>query len=156
MNQQTLRALMLDRELGELTPEAALLLNAYLSEHPEWKSESRETTDLLRLASESTRRFPERGHAASAPASSWNRASTRLLAMAAGVVLFAGLAITFAYRVGREHAIAAERPASPSSSPQLASTSPQTALPWARYQLQPTHDGYTVVPLLNSNPIQKP
>ena len=156
MNQETLRNLVLDRELGELSPEASLLLDAYLAEHPEWKSESRQTADLLLLASESTRRFPERGHAVSAPASSWHGASTRLMALAAAVVLFAGLSVVTAYRVGRDHGIATERPASPSPAPRIASSSPRGSLPWARYELQPTHRGYTVVPLANSNPMKNP
>jgi hypothetical protein len=156
MNQETLRALVLDRELGELSPEASLLLDAYLSEHPEWENESRRTADLLRLASESTRRFPERGHAVPSPASSWHGVSTRLVAMAAAVVLFAGLAIVTAYQTGRGHAIAAEHPANPSPAPRLASSSPRDSMPWARYELQPTHRGYTVVPLAHSNPMKQP
>lgn len=35
MNRKTLEALVIDRELGELSEEAAELLDAYLAEHPE-------------------------------------------------------------------------------------------------------------------------
>ena len=156
MNQQTLRALLLDRELGELSPEASILLDAYLAEHPEWENESRDTAELLRLATATTRRFPERGHAGSSPVSFRPWTSHRILAVAASVVLFAGLSIVTAYQIGRGQSTAAETPATPSPSPQIAVSSARTSLPWARYELQPTHRGYTVVPLANSNPIEKP
>lgn len=156
MNQEILRALMIDRELGELSPEASLLLDAYLSEHPEWESESRKSVELLRLASETTRRFPDRGHAISPAVSSRHGNSNRILALAAALVFLAGLAIVTAYKFGRGQSIAAETPAAPSPSPQIASSSARTSLPWARYELQPTHRGYTVVPLANSNRIENP
>lgn len=156
MNQQSLRALLLDRELGELSPEASLLLETYLSEHPEWENESRDTVELLRLASETIRRFPERGHAVSSPVSLRHGSSNRILALAAAIVLFAGFALFTAYRIGRGQSIAAESPATSTPPPRLAAFSARTSMPWARYELQPTHRGYTVVPLANSNSNQNP
>ena len=156
MNQETLRALVLDRELGELSPEASLLLDAYLSEHPEWENESRETAELLRLASATTRRFPERGHALPTPVSFWHGTSNRVLAMAAAVVLFAGLSLFTAYQMGRGQSLTAKSSPTSSPPPQLAASSARDSMPWARYELQPTHRGYTVVPLANSNPMKNP
>lgn len=153
MNQELLRALILDRELGELTPEAALLLAAYLAEHPEWADESLQTVEILRLASATTRAFPEHGHAIT-EVSSRGMPTLRILAMAAAILVFAGLALFSAHHLGREQAIATAAPIT--STPQLVESNPRTSLPWARYELRQTHHGYTAVPLTNSNPMLNP
>lgn len=58
MKTETLQALLLDRELGELSPEVAELLEAYLAEHPAALGESEAAVHTVNTMRETVRRFP--------------------------------------------------------------------------------------------------
>ena len=59
MKSEVLRALLVDRELGELSPDAKELLDAYLEAVPSTRAELDTATRTLSVASEAVRRFPE-------------------------------------------------------------------------------------------------
>lgn len=59
MRAETLRALLMDRELGELSPEARELLEAYLSLEPGAQSEAGAVARAVNLARETVCRFPD-------------------------------------------------------------------------------------------------
>jgi hypothetical protein len=59
MTPETLRALLMDRELGELSPDIAALLDAYLAASPEARVESEATARTINTTRETVRRFPE-------------------------------------------------------------------------------------------------
>lgn len=168
MNRETIHALVIDRELGELSPESARLLDAYLEEHPEWDHENALTRRTLRLARETVLIYPERGPAAMATgdASRWPVVRWPSLAAAAALVMVAGLGALLGFTwarhsPGKSAALAdvAGSPRAPQGSGTVLDPTapPETvALPWARYEVRPTDRGYTVFPLASSNPIQKP
>ena len=58
MKTETLRALLVDRELGELPPEVKELLDAYIEVVPATRSEVEATTRTLSTARETVRRYP--------------------------------------------------------------------------------------------------
>ena len=59
MKPESLQALLIDHELGELTPEAAELLTAWLAEHPETASSVSSIQRMLATASHVVNRHPE-------------------------------------------------------------------------------------------------
>lgn len=59
MKSETLRALLVDNELGELAPDTKELLEAYLAAVPAARAESESTRQTLSIAREATRAFPE-------------------------------------------------------------------------------------------------
>jgi anti-sigma factor RsiW len=59
MKSEILRSLLVDRELGELTPDVVELLEAYLTAVPEAQSEVNAITRTVETARETVRRFPE-------------------------------------------------------------------------------------------------
>jgi hypothetical protein len=59
MKSETLRSLLIDKELGELAPEAVELLDAYLVAVPEVKSQADLVARTIHTARKTVRRFPE-------------------------------------------------------------------------------------------------
>ena len=59
MKSETLRSLLVDKELGELTPDVVELLDAYLTAVPEAQAEADAMTRTVETARETVRRFPE-------------------------------------------------------------------------------------------------
>jgi anti-sigma factor RsiW len=59
MKPEVLRALLVDRELGELSPDVKELLDAYLEAVPSARAEVDATTRNLSIARETVRRFPD-------------------------------------------------------------------------------------------------
>jgi hypothetical protein len=59
MKLETLRSLLIDKELGELAPEAVELLDAYLAAVPEARSQADTVTHTIHTTRETVRRFPE-------------------------------------------------------------------------------------------------
>ena len=59
MKTETLRSLLVDRELGELAPDVAELLDAYLANMPEARAEADTMARTVHTARETVRRFPE-------------------------------------------------------------------------------------------------
>ncbi len=93
MNPETLEALVVDRELGELSPEAVDLLDAYLRLSPEARARAGAMAATVGVARTTVRRFPG---LAPVPRPGWTpwlaRAAAALLMLGAGILIrqFAG------------------------------------------------------------------
>jgi len=59
MKPETLRAMLVDRELGELAPDVAELLDAYLDAVPAARAEADAMARTVGTARETVRRFPD-------------------------------------------------------------------------------------------------
>ena len=59
MNPETLRALLVDRQLGELTPDVAGLLDAYLEAVPSARAEADAVARTVSTTRETVCRFPD-------------------------------------------------------------------------------------------------
>ena len=104
MNPETLRALLIDRQLGELPPEIAGLLDAYLEAVPMARAEADSVAQTLNTTRETIRRCPDLAPAAETEANVipiflW-------LARAAAVIVIASAAGWFGYRAGHAGKIA--------------------------------------------------
>ena len=104
MNPETLRGLLVDRELGELAPDIAELLSAYLEAVPAARSEANVMARTVSTTRETVRRFPNLAPTAESeaesrviPMISW---LTPWLARAAAMVAVAGLAAWIGYHAG--------------------------------------------------------
>jgi hypothetical protein len=104
MKPEVLRALLVDRELGELSPDVRELLDAYLEAVPSARAEVDATTRTLSAARETVRRFPDLAPASETemepnvvPMIPW---LVPWLARAAALVAVAGLSIWIGYRAG--------------------------------------------------------
>jgi hypothetical protein len=139
MKLESLHALLIDRELGELSPEALELLEAWLAEHPETSGPATSIRRTLETASATVRRFPQ----LSKPETNivaFESLRSRLvpLALAASIFILLGGTAWFAYRAGdasARKAVQIERPTPPS-----ANTVKQGG-PWARYALASAPNG---------------
>ncbi|HUJ11594.1 MAG TPA: hypothetical protein VL171_16395 [Verrucomicrobiae bacterium] len=104
MKPEILKSLLVDRELGELTPEVVELLNAYLDHVPEARAEAQATARTVETARETIRRFPELAvtpattpSSRSEPIRSWFVPS---LAYAAAAMAVAAVAGWIGFRTG--------------------------------------------------------
>lgn len=161
MKPESLNALVLDRELGELSPEAAELLDHYLAEQPESAAAARSLRGTVAATRAAVRRFPElaRPEADSAP-DRLGLAAVRLpsgprfnwtpLALAASVMILLGGAAWLGFRAGEDSAQRAEKPVKPP--PALHTRTVQTAGPWTRYALATDPRGGLTVVRRNLNP----
>lgn len=104
MKIETLQALLVDRELGELPPEVTELLDAYLELTPAARQEREAMSSTVRAAREAVLRFPELARGTEAqpaprvvPLARW---LAPWLARAAVVAALAGLSAWVGYRAG--------------------------------------------------------
>ena len=102
MKTESLQALLTDRELGELEPEVADLLDAHLASSPEARREAEAVARTIASVRDAFRSKP--GLAAVRPGpvlrTLLGRPWPRLLAQAAGLVLLLGFGAALGYRAG--------------------------------------------------------
>jgi hypothetical protein len=104
MKSETLRSLLVDRELGELAPDVVELLDTYLAFVPEARAEAETMARTVQTARETVRRFPDL--AATAPMTATSRVEAirpwfaPSLAYAATLVAVAGIAMWLGFRAG--------------------------------------------------------
>jgi ferric-dicitrate binding protein FerR (iron transport regulator) len=147
MNPESLHALLIDRELGELPSEAAELLEAWLAEHPESAAAVPSVRQTLETASAAVRRFPELARPEpSVVAFPAARFQWLPLALAASVMILIGGAAWLGFHAGQA-----------STQQAVVETDHETALaprantfknsgPWARYAfVSNPRGGLTVV-----------
>ena len=147
MRPESLQALLIDRELGELPSEATELLDAWLAEHPESSAAVPSILRTLDTASAAVRRFPELArpepNVITFPAARFRWVP---LALAASIMLLLGGATWLGFRAGQvttQQAVAGTgRETAIASTPNTARNSG----PWARYALvSDPRGGLTVV-----------
>ncbi len=104
MKPETLNALLVDRELGELPSDVTELLDAYLELAPPARREADAMAWTVRTTREAVRRFPElaQGTEAHSPANVLPMVSwlAPWLARAAALAAVAGLGAWLGYRAG--------------------------------------------------------
>jgi hypothetical protein len=136
MNSTSLLALIVDQHAGELAPEAAELLEAYLAQSPTARAEAERIRSALALTEQTVLRHPELARAeatevrdehacfrARRPAPSW-------LARAASIAVLAAL-------TGIGGFVAGQRSAHPPVAAPVAANverPPREDSPWARYR----------------------
>ena len=147
MKSESIEALLIDRELGELSPEAVELLEAWLSEHSEFFAEVSAVRDTLEVTRAAVRRFPDLARP-DTEVGAFARPRFRLvpLAWAAAVVIMLGSSGWLGFRAGHESALrsAGVQPQVPAAAA-VAKAANNTG-PWARYALaSDPRGGLTVV-----------
>lgn len=147
MEPESLQALLIDRELGELSPEAAELLDAWLASHPESAASIPPLRDALQTARAAVRQYPELAQPEPAilalPA---RRFRLVPLALAASVALMLGGAAWLGFHAGQLSTTQALAAASRAPAAVPAADSPVPGGPWARYALaSDPRGGLTVV-----------
>ena len=149
MKIESLHALVIDHHLGELSPEAAEMLEHFLDLHPESRAEAERIRESLAITATTVQRHPELAFVTASPTSVakprtvvlWQRPA-RAAAVAA-LALITGVGGFMAGRTSTHSSM-------PSADPVVAETQPPAARPpspWARYRLvaNSTHGGLTVV-----------
>jgi hypothetical protein len=150
MNTESLHALTIDRHFGELSREAAELLDHYLAQNPDARSESERILQSVAVTGEAMALHPELARvgpvAVASPASTVRVAINPWLMRAAAFVLLTGTAAAMGFVAGRT-----------GTAPQVnapvivaASQNPSSSAnhgPWARYRVSydPTGSGMQVV-----------
>jgi len=132
MKTESLQALLIDRQLGELPTETLELLEAWLAEHPESMHEALQAEEAVHWTRAAVRCFPELARPDREPGvlqfrSHWSRWMP--LAIAASVAALVGGAAWFGYRSGEQSGL---RQAHPALAP-VARQQVGEAGPWARY-----------------------
>ncbi|MBE2285325.1 MAG: hypothetical protein IAE77_17830 [Prosthecobacter sp.] len=147
MKTSSLHALVIDRHLGELTPEAAELLDLHLASNAEARAEVERILASLSAMHDAVLRHPELAHVPPALVEKGVASSPRRffvtpwLVRAAAVALLALVTGVMGYHVGQsESRTSAGTVETPVSSPRKAS-------PWARYRMSfdPAGEGMQVV-----------
>jgi len=129
MNAETLESLVVDRELGELSPEAVELLDAYLRIDPAARADAALVAEAVRLARTALHSFPGLVAAPrSVPLRTFRWRPGLARAAAAVLLLGAGLGVgRWTGRAGR---------AAPGGAPASARAAGRDpSVPWARYQV---------------------
>ncbi len=126
MKPESLHALLIDRHFGELSPEAAELLEHHLATHATARAEAERLLDTLSTAQAAVLQHPELARVpATTPTRHTPRARwTQWLARAAALVALVGLAGTGGYLAGRGN-----------PPPPVAASTPRTGSPWAKYRM---------------------
>ncbi len=141
MKPESLHALIIDRYLGELSPEAAELLEHHLANHADARAETNRIMEALQTTQETVMRHPELARVPAitpiAPKILKRSAKMPWLARAAALAL---LACAGGFFAGRSN--------SPTSvlSGEI-SVEPRRESPWAKYRMDfnPAGDGMQVV-----------
>lgn len=136
MKPESLQALLVDCELGELSPEGAELLEAWLAEHPEAAGATPSIRRTCATAGAAMRRFPELVQPESRAVPLYPfRFRLAPLALAASLLVLLGGTAWLGFRAGRAsvpEVVAANHRLVGNALP----THPVRADgPWARYQL---------------------
>jgi hypothetical protein len=147
MKPETLNAWLMDRELGELSPEAAELLEAYLVAVPAARSEADAVARTVCTARETVRRFPELAPVIES-ASAFRVGPIRFLfnpwmARAAALIAVASLCTWLGYRAGISETPANKRIiAGTARPPHVAARVAETPFDglWTQYQVG--YDGH--------------
>lgn len=100
MKPETLTALLMDRELGELSPESVELLDAYLALSPAAQSEAKAVARTVSTARETIHAFPGLTPVAEGKALSFPTIFKPWLARAAALIAFSGTCAVLGYRAG--------------------------------------------------------
>lgn len=138
MKPESLHALLIDRHFGELSPEAAELLEHHLASHAPARAEAERllatlvTTQAAVMQHPELARVPTPASPRPLPRPNWSH----WLARAAAVVALAGIAGMGGYLAGRGS------PPAP-----LAAATPRAGSPWAKYRMSfdPAGTGIQVV-----------
>ena len=146
MKPESLHALIIDRHFGELSPEAAELLEHHLAVNAAARVEAERILQSLEFTRDAVLKHPELGRVPAEEAPSLPRvmkAPLKLtsLARAAVVALLAALTGITGFVAGRSESRAiSEKSAAPAQSPRKES-------PWARYRMHfdPAGEGIKVV-----------
>jgi len=162
MKPESLQALLIDRELGELPAEAVELLDSWLAEHPGSATAVPELRRAIETTRATVRRFPELARAGAAGESAATESASlrpgggrwRLfpLAWAAAVLVLAGSTAWLGFRAGRLSspkeigATGAGEGLAPAELPK------PSAGPWARYALVANPSGGLTVVRRDINP----
>jgi len=152
MKPSSLHALVIDRHFGELTPEAAELLDLHLARHPEARAEAERILTSLAVTHDAVMRHPELVRVMPASAGKVAAAVPRRsvmmpwLARAAAITLLAAIAGVAGFVAGRSESRVAD-------SSKTTAPSPRKESPWARYRLSfdPAGQGMQVVRVDTSN-----
>lgn len=149
MNPQSLHALIIDRHFGELTPEAAELLEHHLAQNPASRAEAERILDSLAVTGDAMLQHPELARVASPQkaktTSLWRPAFTTWMMRAAMLTLLAAAAAAAGFFAGRSGASSRPEPRIIAASSPPAQ--PPNSGPWARYRMtfDPTGSGMQVV-----------
>ena len=141
---ETLRALLIDRELGELAPDVEELLDAYIEVMPSARAEVDATVRTVNTTRETVHRFPELAEP------SPTKTAVRLelfrflfapsLRYAAALVLVSGVTAWVSYRAG------VSKPSAEQSARVTPATDRRYEGLWAKYEVgYDTHRGAFVV-----------
>ena len=139
MNTETLRAMMMDRELGELPPDVKELLDAYIEAVPASRAEAEAIARTISTTRETVRRYPElapagetQGEVRILPVFFW-------IARVAALITIVWLAGWLGYRTGQSNV--------PAAGPKiLAAADPRFEGLWTKYQVAyNAHSGTFVV-----------
>jgi hypothetical protein len=110
MNRETLRALLVDRELGELPPDINELLDAYIAAVPAARAEADATVRTVTVARETVRSYPDLAPKAEAGAEVQVIPMFYWVARAAALIAVAALAGWLGYGAGQSK-VAGNKPA---------------------------------------------
>jgi hypothetical protein len=124
MNAEALESLVVDRELGELSPQTADLLEAYLRLSPEARTRAGAMAATVGVARVTAEKVPRMRPV---PLPGW----TSWLARAAAAALLLGGGVW----IGRRAAVGAAGTSAVPSVAASGSPSARAANPWARYQV---------------------
>lgn len=147
MKTSSLHALVIDRHFGELTPEAAELLDLHLAHHAEARAESERILASLSVTHDAVLRHPELARVVPSPVEEAvvpaprRSSATSWLARAAVMALLAAVTGVMGYHIGQSE--------SRTSAGAVETTvpSPRKGSPWARYRMSfdPAGEGMQVV-----------
>ncbi len=161
MNPQSFHALIIDRQLGELSPEAGELLDLHLAQNPSARLEAERILQSLAATGDAMLQHPELSRvppvSRSNATGSWRSSFAPWMMRAAALVLLTVTAATLGFVTGRA------RPHSVQGGGTLAAVSQPSpeipkAGPWARYRVtyDPAGNGVQVVRVDIPNSEKKP
>jgi hypothetical protein len=144
MNPQSFHALIIDRQLGELSPEAGELLDIHLAQNPSARLEAERILQSLAAAGDAMLQHPELSRVAPVTKSnailSWRRSIAPWMLRAAALVLLTATAATLGFVTGRSGASLGHPTTVLAAVSQPAPSTPKLG-PWARYRVTYDHAG---------------
>lgn len=149
MKTESLHALVIDHHLGELSPEAAEMLEHFLALHPESRAEADRLRETLAVTATAIQRHPELALVPISSVSVNKPRATIWRAQAARAASVAALALITSiagFMMGRSSPRVPDAASTTESSKAEPSTTSPSS-PWARYRLvaNSTKGGMTVV-----------